>query len=324
MTYELKNKNGMEMKVSNYGCAIISLTVPLKDGKKDMVLGLDNEEAYKGKHPFFGVAIGRFGNRIGGGKFTLSGKTYQLETNDGDHHLHGGSNGFDKKEWNVDSAAVDKIVFSLQSPDGESGYPGDLTAKITYTLTDENILRIDYEATTETETICNMTNHSYFNLCGHDAKNVFSHELEICSDKITEVDAGLIPTGGYVDITGTPFDFRTAKAIGKDLKAAGEVNKTGGYDHNYVLRGEGKAASVFAPCTGIRMTVSTNSPGMQLYTGNFIDGTVSGKGVAYQQFSGFCLETQFFPDGINKPEFPCCIVKKGSPQKFYTEFKFEW
>jgi aldose 1-epimerase len=148
--------------------------------------------------------------------------------------------------------------------------------------------------------------------------------MQIFSDEITEVDEGLIPTGGYVDISGTPFDFRTTKTIGKDFEAAGDVNKTGGYDHNYVLRGEGKAASVFAPCTNIRMTVNTNSPGMQFYTGNFIDGTVSGKGVTYQQFSGFCLETQFFPDGINHPEFPSCIVKKNSPQNFYTEFKFEW
>ncbi|MCL1883500.1 MAG: galactose mutarotase [Defluviitaleaceae bacterium] len=323
-TYEMANKNGMKMTVTNLGCAIINLIVPSKSGAKDIALGLDKAEDYTKKHPFFGVAVGRFANRIGGGKFELGGKSYQLEKNEVLHHLHGGSNGFDKKEWNVESAAANKIVFILNSPDGDSGYPGDLTAKITYTLTDSNVLRIDYEASTETETICNLTNHSYFNLEGHNAKDVFSHEMQIFSDKITEVDAGLIPTGGFVPIAGTPFDFNTPKLIGKDLKDAGDVNNTGGYDHNYVLNGEGKAATVFSPATGIRMTVSTNSPGMQFYTGNFIDGTVTGKGVTYQKHSGFCLETQLFPDGINKPNFPSCIVKKGSPQKFYTEFAFEF
>ncbi|MCL2386532.1 MAG: galactose-1-epimerase [Defluviitaleaceae bacterium] len=324
--YTLANKNGMEMTVTNLGCAIITLTVPTKDGnKKDVVLGLDKPEDYNKPHPFFGVAVGRFANRIGGGKFSLGGKEYQLEKNDGGtHHLHGGSDGFDKKVWDVESSSNEKIVFTLNSPDGDSGYTGDLTARITYTLTDANVLRMDYEATTETETICNLTNHSYFNLCGHDAKDIFGHEMQIFSDKITEVDTGLIPTGGFVDIAGTPFDFRTPKTIGQDLQAAGDVNKTGGYDHNYVLRGEGKAATVYSPSTGIRMTVSTNSPGMQFYSANFVDGTVTGKGVTYQRYSGFCLETQLFPDSINKPDFPSCVVKKGTPQKFYTEFAFEW
>lgn len=324
-TYELSNKNGMSVTVTNLGCAIMKVEIPAKSGTKDVVLGFDTAEEYKNAHPFFGVAVGRFANRIGDGKFELGGKTYLLEKNEnGIHHLHGGLSGFDKKIWDVENVSPEKIVFSLHSPDGDSGYPGDLTAHITYTLSAGNVLRIDYEATTETETICNLTNHSYFNLCGHDAKDVFGHELQIFSDKITAVDEGLIPTGEFVDIAGTPFDFRTPKTIGAELQAAGDVNKTGGYDHNYVLRGEGKAAIAFSPITGISMTVNTNSPGMQLYTGNFIDGTVTGKGVTYQRHSGFCLETQFFPDGINKPHFPSCIVKKGTPQKFYTEFAFEW
>ncbi|MCL2577140.1 MAG: galactose mutarotase [Defluviitaleaceae bacterium] len=323
--HELSNKNGMKVTVTNLGCAIMKLEIPVKGGAKDVVLGFETAEEYRGKHPFFGVAVGRFANRIGGGEFELGGKTYNLEKNDGGvNHLHGGSNGFDKKIWDVESSSDEKIVFALQSPDGDSGYPGDLTVRVTYTLTAENILRIDYEAVTETETICNLTNHSYFNLCGHDAKDVYGHEMQIFSDKITEVDEELIPTGGFVDITGTPFDFNTVKTISADLEAAGNVNNTGGYDHNYVLRGEGKAASVYSPGTGIRFTVSTNSPGMQFYTGNFIDGTVSGKGVTYQKHSGFCLETQLFPDSINKPSFPSCVVKKGVPQKFYTEFAFEW
>jgi aldose 1-epimerase len=323
--YTLTNKNGMEMTVTNLGCAIMTLSIPAKNGKTDIVLGLDTPEAYTKPHPFFGVAVGRFANRIGKGKFTLSGKEYQLETNNGGvHHLHGGLNGLEKKPWNVESATSEKIVFTLQSPDGDGGYPGDLTAKITYTLTPQNTLRIDYEATTETETICNITNHSYHNLEGHTAKNVFDHELQIFSDKITEVDTGLIPTGNFVETANTPFDFTTPKPLGRDLKAAGEVNNTGGYDHNYVLRGEGKAATAYSPATGIRMTVSTNLPGMQLYTGNFIDGTVTGKSTTYQQYSGFCLETQFFPDSINHPSFPSCTLKKGTPQTSYTEFAFEW
>ena len=321
-TYTLSNKNGMEMTVTNVGCAIMSLVIPAKGGKKDVVLGLDKPEDYKGKHPFFGVAVGRFANRIGGGKFTLNGKEYQLETNDGVHHLHGGSNGFDKKEWNVDFSSQEKIIFSLQSPDGDSGYPGDLSVRVSYTLTDDNTLRIEYEASTETETICNLTNHSYFNLSNEN--DILNHEAQIFADKITEVDEGLIPTGGFVAIAGTPFDFTAPKKIGADLQAAGDINKTGGYDHNYVLRGEGRAASVFAPDTQIRMNVNTNSPGMQLYTGNFMDGTVIGKGVAYAKYSGFCLETQLFPDTPNKPSFPTCVVKKGAPQKFYTEYGFEW
>ncbi|MCL2357290.1 MAG: galactose-1-epimerase [Defluviitaleaceae bacterium] len=321
MIYELSNKNGMKMAVTPLGCAIISLEV----NGKDVVLGLDSPADYGRKHPFFGVAVGRFANRINAGKFTLGGVEYELEKNEnGIHHLHGGSKGFDKKTWHVESADAGKIVFSLDSPDGDSGYPGNLRAQITYTLTDENVLRIDYAAETDTETICNLTNHSYFNLEGHDAKNVYDHEIEILSDKITAVNDVLIPTGEFIDVTGTPFDFRTVTTMGERIEAAGDVNRTGGYDHNYVLRGEGKAASVFAPKTGIRMTVSTNSPGMQLYTGNFLDGTVSGKGVAYQKHSGFCLETQLFPDGINHANFPSCVLKKGEVQEFYTEFKFEW
>jgi len=325
-TFNLSNKNGMTMTVTNLGCAIISLNVPTKNQVKDIVFGLDSAEAYAKPHPFFGVVAGRFANRIGNGKFTLGGKTYQLETNDGAHHLHGGFNGFNSKIWDVEEANEQKIVFVYHSPDGDSQYPGDLKARVTYTLNDANVLRIDYNATTETETICNLTNHSYFNLSGHDAKDILDHELEIVADKTTAVDAGLIPTGEFADVTGTPFDFRVAKPIGKDIKAAGEVNATGGYDHNFVLNAPGKAASVFSPQTGIRMTVSTNSPGIQLYTSNMIEngGIAKGKGVEYRVHSGFCLETQLFPDAINHAHFPSCVVTKDSPQDFYTEFAFAW
>ena len=323
-TYKLTNKNGMIITVTNVGCAIIKWEVPDKSGKLvDIVQGLDCAEDYATKpHPHFGVVCGRVANRIANATFTLSGKTYKLEENDGKHHLHGGEKGFCKYAWDVAEATDNKLVFTLHSPDGDSGYPGNLDVRVTYTLTDENTLRMDYYAETDSETICNLTNHSYFNLNGHTSTCMYDHELEIMADKITAIDADLITNGEYMDVAGTPFDFRTPKTIGQDIDAADKFSKTGGYDHNYVLRAPGKAASAYAPSTGIRMTVSTNSPGIQLYTGNFLAGT-QGKGATYNKHSGFCLETQFFPDGINKPHFPSCIVTKGNPQEFYTEFKVE-
>ena len=323
-TYKLTNANGMEMTVTNLGCAIINLLIPTKNGKKDIVLGLDKAEDYTKPHPFFGVIAGRFANRIGKGQFQLGGKTYQLETNDGAHHLHGGSQGFDKKIWDVKESANDKIVFVYNSPDGDANYPSNLVAQVTYTLTNSNVLRIDYYATTDSETICNLTNHSYFNLCGHDSPTISNHKLQIFADKITAVDNDLIPTGEFIDVTGTPFDFRTEKEIGLDLEAAGKISGTGGYDHNFVLQGEGVAAVAYSPTTDIRMIVSTNSPGMQLYTGNNMDGSVEGKGVKYNKFSGFCLETQIFPDAINHSNFPSCVVSSDKPQNFYTAFTFEF
>jgi len=325
-TYKLANANGVAITVTNVGCAIINLEVPGKDGKiRDIVLGLDKAEDYLTKpHPFFGVVAGRFANRIGNGKFMLGGKAYQLETNDGLHHLHGGIEGFDKKVWNVEEVTDSKIVFTYNSPCGDAKYPGNLNARITYTLSNDNTLRMDYHTTTDTETICNLTNHSYFNLGGFAEENIYDHEMQINADKITAVDTGLIPTGKFIDVTGTPFDFRTAKTIGQDLEAAGKVSNTGGYDHNFVLNGVGKAASVYAPKSGIRMTISTNSPGMQLYTGNMIPAGATGKGVTYAKHSAFCLETQLFPDAINHPHFPTCVVTKEKAQEFYTEFKFEW
>ncbi|MCL2378210.1 MAG: galactose mutarotase [Defluviitaleaceae bacterium] len=318
-TFEMANKNGITMTVTNYGCTIISMCVPDKDGKiRDIVHGLDNAEDYTKSHPYFGAVCGRVANRIGNAVFTMDGKEYKVDANDGPHHLHGGLNGFDKKPWTVEEAGVDKLVFSLVSPDGDGGYPGKLTVYCTYTLTDDNTLRIDYKAETDTKTVCNVTNHSYFNLEGCNAKDVYGHEMQIFADHITAIDETLIPTGKLAEVAGTPFDFRTAKLIGQDIEAAG------GYDHNFALRGEGVAASAYSPASGIRMTVKTNSPGIQLYTGNFLDGTVTGKGVTYQKHSGFCLETQFFPDAVNKPEFLSPVLTADAPQEFYTEFKFEW
>ena len=318
-TYKLTNTSGMAVTVTNLGGAIIKLEVPDKDGKlRDVVLGLDHAEDYgTKKHPYFGVVAGRVANRIKNGRFTLDGKEYQLETNNSGHHLHGGIEGFDKKIWNVKESTADKIVLTYNSPDGEGNYPGNLNVCMTYTLS-ESTLRIDYHATTDTKTICNLTNHSYFNLGGHAEGDILDHELEIVADKYTPVDEGLIPTGQLVDVTGTPYDFRSAKAIGQDIVAIG------GYDHNYVLRSPGKAAVAYSPKSGIYMSVFTNSPGMQLYTGNMIQEGLTGKGATYGKHSGFCLETQIFPDAINHAHFPSCVVESGKPQEFYTEFKFEW
>jgi len=320
-TFELANKNGISMTVSNYGCTIISLRVPGKDGKtRDIVHGLDQAEDYGTKaHPYFGAICGRVANRIGNARFTLDGKDYTLEANDGPHHLHGGLVGFDKKLWTVEEVATDKLALSLVSPDGDGGYPGKLTVYCIYRLTNDNTLRIDYHAETDTKTICNVTNHSYFNLEGHGAKDIYGHELQIFADKYTAVDETLIPTGQLLDVAGTPFDFREAKTLGRDISAT-----AGGYDHNFALRAPGVAATVYSPVSGIRMTVKTNSPGMQLYTGNFLDGTVHGKGITYQKQSAFCLETQFYPDAVNRPEFMSPVVTADSPQEFYTEFAFEW
>jgi aldose 1-epimerase len=236
--------------------------------------------------------------------------------------LHGGIEGFDKKVWTVESHDSGHIVFTYVSPDGEENYPGELTVRCTYTLTADNTLRMDYLAECDTKTICNLTNHSYFNLEGHDAENIYGHTMQINSDKLTAVDEALIPTGAYYAVAGTPFDFNTAKTIGADIEAAANVNNTGGYDHCYVLNGE-EAAIVSAPGSGIKMTVTTDMPGMQFYTGNFIDGSVTGKGVTYQKHSGFCLETQLYPDTINQPGFPSCVVTKDKPFKTFTAFKFE-
>jgi len=321
-TFEMKNSNGMSLTVSNIGCAIITLKVPDKNGKfLDVVTGLDSAEDYAKDyaklHPYFGVICGRVANRIAYAKFTLDGKEYVVGANAAPHHLHGGVPGFDRKVWTVEEASASKVVFSYFSPDGENGYPGNLTIRCTYILTDYNTLRIEYHATTDTKTVCNVTNHSYFNLEGHTAKDIFSHEMQIFSDKITAVDENLIPTGELTDVTGTPYDFRETKLIGQDFKSV-----DGGYDHNYALRSPGVAAVVYSPKTGIEMTVKTDSPGLQFYAGNFLDGSVTGKGATYQKQSAFCLETQLFPDCVNQPKFPSPVVVAGKPQESYTEYAF--
>ncbi|MDR1663455.1 MAG: galactose mutarotase [Clostridiales bacterium] len=322
--YEFANASGMKVRVADMGCAIVSLQVPDAFGViRDVVFGFDNPADYAVNPAFFGVVVGRVANRIANGTFALDGVTYKLEKNDGNrHHLHGGSNGFDKKIWTAEpyDAAGNSLTFRLTSPDGDSGYPGELTARVTYTLAEyANKIRMDYSASTPAKTVCNLTNHTYFNLEGHAGGDIGGHEMQIFSGQITAIDDTLIPTGEYLDVTGTPFDFREPKAICRDIERTG-----GGYDHNYILDGEGTAARARAPRSGIVMEVRTSSPGMQFYSGNSLTGDIVGKdSTRYLRRGGFCLETQFFPDSVNKPGFPSCAVEKDKPQHYYTEFIFE-
>jgi len=314
------------MKVTNYGGIVTSLMVPDKNGKAaDIVLGYDSLSSYIAKTPYFGALIGRYGNRIAKGKFTLDSKEYALALNDGPNHLHGGVKGFDKVVWDAEEFKTDSAVgikFHRLSRDGEEGYPGNLEVTVTYTLNDDNSLVFDYSATTDKATPVNLTQHSYFNLAaGGDIK---SHEMQISASKYNVVDSTLIPTGELRDVKGTPFDFTAAKPIGKDLVAAG--GKPIGYDHNCILDSKGIqdiAARVVEPNSGRIMDVYTDQPAVQFYSGNFLDGTITGKaGTVYQQYSGFCLETQHFPDSPNQAAFPSTILKPGEKYHTTTIYKF--
>nr|WP_222841420.1 aldose epimerase family protein [Hymenobacter sp. BT188] len=329
--YTLTNSHGLQAKITNYGGTLTSLLVPDKSGKLgDIVLGFDNVSGYQSPEyvksgPYFGALIGRYGNRIKGGKFTLDGKEYKLATNNGANHLHGGVKGFDKVVWQAQpgsSADGQNLTLTYTSKDGEEGYPGNLNVQVVYTLTNDDALRIDYTATTDKATPVNLTNHSYFNLNHGTAKDILSHQVTLNADRYTVVDAGLIPTGELRPVTGTPFDFTTPHAIGERI---GQVE--GGYDHNWVLKGTGsgmhQAALVYEPTSGRTMTITTDQPGVQFYTGNFLDGTLTGKGgTKYVKNAGFCLETQHFPDSPNQPKFPNTILKPGETLRSSTVHQF--
>jgi aldose 1-epimerase len=325
--YTLTNTNGIVAKIINYGATLISLKVPDRNGNlADIVLGFDNLEGYLTSHPYFGVTVGRYANRIAKGRFVLDGVEYKLATNDGENHLHGGVKGFDKVVWNLEDIGHDAdgamVKMSYISEDGEEGYPGNLACTVTYTLTADNQLKINYEAGTDKTTVINLTNHSYFNLAGQGTGDILGHELTLEADNFTPVDAGLIPTGEIKSVKGTPMDFTLPMTIGSRI-----AQVTGGYDHNYVLNSGGGslalAAKVFEPTSGRVMEVYTMEPGIQLYTGNFLDGSITGKGgKVYKKHYGFCLETQHFPDSPNKPNFPSVVLEPG--QKYATEtiYKF--
>ncbi len=331
--YVITNNNGMEVAISTYGATVVSLKVPDRNGKfEDVVLGYQDLSGYESDKVYFGVIVGRYANRIAHARFALDGETYTLAKNNGDNTLHGGVKGFNKAVWSakrISSVDGQSMEFSHLSKDGDEGFPGNLQVTVVYTLTDGNELRIEYSATTDKKTVLNLTSHAYFNLAGAGAGNVLSHVLQIEADQFTPVDQGLIPTGELRDVQGTPFDFRKATAIGARIDEADEQLKLGGgYDHNFVLRRprEGEvslAARVAEPSSGRVLEVWTTEPGIQLYTGNFLDGTIKGKGnVAYQKRSAFCLETQHFPDSPNQAKFPTVVLNPGATFHSMTSFKF--
>ncbi|MBN2506549.1 MAG: galactose mutarotase [Verrucomicrobia bacterium] len=326
--YTLRNRQGTVAKIITYGAILTELRVADRQGRLgDIVLGFDTLDDYLRGHPYFGAIVGRVANRIARGVFTLHGVTYHLATNNGPNHLHGGIAGLDKKIWRaapVRSVHGDGVKLECLSPDGEEGYPGNLRVEATYTLTDHNELRLDYVATTDRDTPVNLTNHSYFNLAGSGQGHILHHQLEINADRFTPTDDTLIPTGHLEPVDGTPLDFRQPIPIGARLAQTG--GNPPGYDHNLVLNGGDTlklAARAHDPGSGRRMEVWTTAPGMQFYTGNFLDGTLRGKqGVVYQRHQAFCLETQHFPDAVHHPNFPSIILKPGAVYTQTTIHKF--
>lgn len=329
--YTLTNAHGVTVSITNYGGIVTALSVPDRTGKlADVVLGFNTPDGYLKGSPYFGALIGRYGNRIAKGHFSLNGKTYTLAVNNAPNHLHGGLKGFDKVAWTAEpvNGKEPGLKLTYVSKDGEEGYPGTLTTTVLYTLTDANELRIEYSATTDKDTVVNLTSHSYFNLAGEGEGDVLSHELSIDADRFTPTDAGSIPTGELKSVEGTPFDFRKPTTIGARIDAADEQIKLGnGYDHNFVLNGQAgtlrKAARVHEPKTGRVMEVLTTEPGIQFYTGNFLDGTLTGKaGKVYKRRNAFCLETQHYPDAPNQPSFPTTLLKPGQTYHTVTVYKF--
>jgi aldose 1-epimerase len=324
---------GTRMRVLSYGGIVQSLELPDRRGRyANVSLGFDDIEDYVSSSPYFGALIGRYGNRIAKGRFTLDGKDHQLSVNDGDNSLHGGAQGFDKRVWDVEPFTRGSDVglrLYYTSADGEMGYPGTLRTKVTYTLTRAGDWRIDYEATTDKPTVCNLTSHVYFNLAGEGSGTVADHELSIAASRYTPVDAGLIPTGELAKVAGTPFDFRRAKTVGEDIRVAHQQLLYGqGFDHNWVLdkgitdRPE-HIATLRDPGSGRTMRIATTEPGLQFYSGNFLDGTLVGSGGAiYRQGDALCLETQHFPDSPNQPSFPSTVLRPGQTYRSTTVHSF--
>jgi aldose 1-epimerase len=328
--YTLRNAQGAEARICNYGGIVVSLTMPDRHGRMgDVVLGYNNLDDYVKNNPYFGCLVGRHGNRIAKGRFTLNGKEYSLATNNGPNHLHGGIKGFDKVVWiarPVASSQGPALELTYVSQDGEEGYPGNLSVEAVYTLTDNNELRLDYTATTDKDTICNLTHHSYFNLAG--TGDILGHEVMIKADKFTPVDETLIPTGELRPVNGTPFDFNTPTTIGARINQNDQQLKFGnGYDHNWVVNkptGQlGVIARVTEPTSARVMEVLSTEPGLQFYSGNFLDGTITGKGGWVYQFRhGFCMEPQHYPDSPNRPNFPSVVLKPGQIYRNTIIYRF--
>ncbi|MCM4157304.1 aldose epimerase family protein [Gramella sp. AN32] len=332
--YIISNSAGLEMSVISYGGIITSLKVPDKNGEyKDVVLGFDNIQDYENGSPYFGAIIGRYGNRIAKGRFSLDGKEYKLDTNDGPNSLHGGNKGFDKVLWNIEPSSGEdeaSLELSYTSKDGEGGYPGNLETTVTYTLNSNNELHIKYEATTDKKTVVNLTQHSYFNLTGDFSKKILDHVVEINADEYLPVDKTLIPTGELKPVKGTPFDFTEPVKIatGMEQENSNEQLKRGpGFDHCWILNEQDSgvrfAASAYEPGSGRFMEVYTNEPALQFYIGNFLDGTLPAKGGGnYEKRTGFCMETQHYPDSPNQKDFPSVVLEPGSTYTSETSYKF--
>lgn len=328
--YTLRNSKGMTATIMTYGGILTSLKVPDRNGNfGDVVLGYDNLDGYIQKSPYFGALIGRYGNRIAKGRFTLDGQTYQLATNNGPNSLHGGLKGFDKVVWSakpIETAYGPALILTYVSKDGEEGYPGNLVVSATYSMGEDNTLRLEFSATTDRDTVVNLTQHSYFNLRG--SGDILGHDVFINADKFTPVDSTLIPTGELKPVDGTPFDFRTATAIGARIGNDDEQLKfAGGYDHNFVINkpegAYGLCAGVYEPTTGRVLEIYSTSPGLQFYSGNFLDGTITGKGGWVYQFrDAFCMEPQHYPDSPNQPNFPSVVLHPGETYHNTIVYKF--
>jgi aldose 1-epimerase len=328
--YTLKNARGMEVHIMNYGGIIQKILSPDLNGKvEDVVLGYETLQEYIKDTPYFGAIVGRFGNRIANGKFTLDGKEYTLAAQNNGQHLHGGLVGFDKKVWKVDASSAQSLSLSYVSKDMEEGFPGNLSVKMTYTLSDDNELGISYEATTDKATVLNLSNHSYFNLSGNAKRDILNQEVQIDASRLVAVNKVLIPTGVLMPVAGTPFDFTKPHVVGARINdtSSEQIVLGGGYDHCWALDkpagSYAKIATVFDPVSGRKMTVSTDQPGVQFYTGNFLDGHLTDKsGVKITKRHGLCLETEHFPDSPNQPAFPTTVLRPGEVYKTKTAYQF--
>lgn len=324
--YTLRNKGGIEIGVTDYGAALVKVLIPDKDGKvQDVVLGYDSAKAYEEGGVHFGATVGRVANRIGGACFELNGKIYALTANDNGNSLHGGCDYYNKRMWRAEEVTGQKVIFYLESPDGDQGYPGAVRISVTYELTDDNEIKLHYHAVSDADTLINLTNHSYFNLSGHASGPVLGQEVFIAADVFTRADAESVPTGEIVPVEGTPMDFRKYKAIGEAIGADYEALILGqGYDHNWVLKGSGLrlVAGMRSDKTGIVMEVLTDLPGMQFYTGNFLVSEQGKKGAVYSRRHGACFETQYFPDAVHKEHFEGPVIKAGASYDTVTIYRF--
>ncbi len=322
-SYRLSNDNGMKVCVITYGARISNIFIPSKIGEIDVVAGFNDPDGFMGDNPYFNAVIGRVANRIGGAKFTLDKEEYNLFKNDGENHLHGGKVGFDSRMWQGEIIG-NSVKMTRLSQDGEEGYPGNLEVSVVYTLSNDNALRIEYSATSDKNTLCSLTNHAYFNLDG-DFVSALDHEVMINADKLTDIDSELIPTGERLDVTNTSYDFRIAKRIGRDINQKDRLLEIArGYDFNYVLNNDKSSAvaTAYSNKSGVKMSVFTDRPCMQLYTGNFLDGIEGKRNYGFQ--SAFCMETQGYPNACNVPSFESMTLKAGEKYSTYTEYKFEF